>query len=108
MGTAIVPALLWDVQEEHLNEAEFSCEAWNAALDSPVFSLHELRRGPEERLMANIMGLVIGGQPVCGVRSLNCGRHQHQSFQRFDMHVSVARKLCGHSLALSGKCELRQ
>lgn len=64
MGTAIVPALLWDVQEEHLNEAEFSCEAWNSALDSPVFSLHELRRGPEERLMANIMGLVIGGQPV--------------------------------------------
>ena len=57
-------ALLWDLQEEHLDEAEFACEAWAAAIDSPVFTLAELRRGPEERLRANIMGLVIGGAPV--------------------------------------------
>jgi uncharacterized protein (TIGR02270 family) len=59
-----VPALLWDVQEEHLGEAEYCCELWQACIDSPVFTLGELRAGPEERLMAHIMGLVVGGQPV--------------------------------------------
>ena len=59
-----MPALLWDVQEEHLGEAEFFWEAWERAVDSPVFTLGELRVGPEERLMANIMGLVVGGEPV--------------------------------------------
>jgi len=59
-----VPALLWDVQEEHLDEAEFACEAWSKAMDSPVFSLAEVLTGPEERLMAHVMGLVIGGEPV--------------------------------------------
>ncbi|PRQ06019.1 hypothetical protein [Enhygromyxa salina] len=57
-------ALLWDVQEEHLGEAEFFWETWERAVDSPIFTIGELRAGPEERLMANIMGLVVGGQPV--------------------------------------------
>ena len=59
-----MPALLWDVQEEHLDEAEFACESWVRAVDSPVFTLTELLTGPEERLMAHVMGLVIGGEPV--------------------------------------------
>ncbi|KIG14489.1 hypothetical protein DB30_06716 [Enhygromyxa salina] len=57
-------ALLWDVQEEHLGEAEFFWETWERAVDSPIFTIGELRTGPEERLMANIMGLVVGGQVV--------------------------------------------
>jgi uncharacterized protein (TIGR02270 family) len=55
---------LWDVQEEHLGEAEFFFEVWERCIDSPVHTLAEVRVGPEERLMAHVMGLVIGGQSV--------------------------------------------
>lgn len=57
-------ALLWDVQEEHLSEAEFCFETWDRSLWSPLYSLADVRDGPEERLMAHTMGLVVGGQPV--------------------------------------------
>jgi uncharacterized protein (TIGR02270 family) len=57
-------ALLWDVQWRHLAEAEFSLEIWEASLSSAIYTLAEVRTGPEERLMAHTMGLVIGGQPV--------------------------------------------
>lgn len=56
--------MLWDVQEEHLGEAEFFFEVWERCIDSPIHSLLEVRVGPEERLMAHIKGLVIGGEPV--------------------------------------------
>ncbi|PRP91281.1 hypothetical protein ENSA5_56940 [Enhygromyxa salina] len=59
-----MPALLWDVQDQHLSEAEFCCETWERSIDSPIYTLGEVRAFPEERLMANIMGLVVGGQPV--------------------------------------------
>ncbi|HLT39613.1 MAG TPA: hypothetical protein VK034_25190, partial [Enhygromyxa sp.] len=58
------PALLWDVQEEHLNEAEFAFESWERALSSPLHTLAEVRDGPEERLMAHTMGLIVGGSTV--------------------------------------------
>ncbi|MFO7567926.1 MAG: hypothetical protein R6X02_35120 [Enhygromyxa sp.] len=58
------PALLWDVQEEHLNEAEFAFETWERALSSPLHTLSEVRDGPEERLMAHTMGLIVGGPTV--------------------------------------------
>lgn len=61
---ALPPALLWDVQEEHLSEAEFCFETWDASLSSPLYTLAEVQAGPEERLMANTMGLIVGGQPV--------------------------------------------
>jgi uncharacterized protein (TIGR02270 family) len=57
-------ALLWDVQWRHLSEAEFNLEIWETSLSSAVFTLAEVRNGPEERLMAHTMGLVIGGQRV--------------------------------------------
>jgi uncharacterized protein (TIGR02270 family) len=56
--------VLWDVQEEHLGEAEFFFEVWERCIDSPVHSLTEVRVGPEERLMAHTKGLVIGGERV--------------------------------------------
>jgi uncharacterized protein (TIGR02270 family) len=59
-----VPALLWDVQQEHLSEAEFCFETWDRALTSPLYTLTDVRDGPEERLLAHTMGLVVGGQPV--------------------------------------------
>ncbi len=59
-----MPALLWDVQHEHLSEAEYCFETWDTALSSPLYTLADVRAGPEERLMAHTMGLVVGGQPV--------------------------------------------
>ncbi len=59
-----MPALLWDVQAEHLSEAETCVETWEVSLGSPIHTLDEVRAGPEERLMANTQGLVIGGHPV--------------------------------------------
>ncbi len=59
-----MPALLWDVQQEHLSEAEFCFETWDKALGSPLYTLAQVLNGPEERLMAHTMGLVIGGQLV--------------------------------------------
>lgn len=57
-------ALLWDVQEEHLREAEFFVETWETSLSSASHTIAEVRSGPEERLMAHTTGLVIGGDPV--------------------------------------------
>jgi uncharacterized protein (TIGR02270 family) len=62
-GPAAGP-VLWDVQEEHLGEAEFFFEVWERCIDSPIHTLTEVRVGPEERLMAHTKGLVIGGQSV--------------------------------------------
>jgi len=59
-----VAVLLWDVQEEHLSEAEFCFETWDASFSSPLYTLAEVLAGPEERLMAHTMGLVVGGHAV--------------------------------------------
>ena len=56
--------ILWDVVEEHLDEAEFLFERWEAALVSPIYTLDEVAKGPEERLLAHIDGLVVGGSAV--------------------------------------------
>lgn len=56
--------LLWDVYEEHLDEAGWLWGEWLRALDSPVYTLAEVASGPEERLHAHLDGLVLGGQPV--------------------------------------------
>ena len=57
-------AILWDVIDEHLDEAEFGLEQLERVLISPVHTLREIARYPEERLLAHIDGLVVGGQPV--------------------------------------------
>ncbi|MFV8755986.1 HEAT repeat domain-containing protein [Nannocystaceae bacterium ST9] len=59
-----MPALLWDVQEEHLGEAETCVELWEASLSSAIYTLAEVGAGPEERLMAHTQGMVIAGHPV--------------------------------------------
>jgi uncharacterized protein (TIGR02270 family) len=59
-------ALLWDVHEEHLDEAAFLWEAWEAALASAVYTAAEVAAGVEERLAAHLDGLVLAGSPVAG------------------------------------------
>ena len=58
------PEILWDVVEEHLDEAEFLWEQWEHALVAPNYTLDELADGPEARLMAHLDGLVVGGPEV--------------------------------------------
>jgi len=57
-------AILWDVIAEHLDEAGFALDTWTQALESPLYTLQELARGPEEQLLAHLDALVIGGPPV--------------------------------------------
>lgn len=56
--------LIWDIQEEHLDELEFLLEMWTHCVDSPKFTLTTLRDGPEERLLARVAGLLVGGERV--------------------------------------------
>lgn len=53
--------ILWDVVEEHLDEAEFLAELWVGARLSASYSLDELDRGPEARLLGHVDGLVVSG-----------------------------------------------
>ena len=55
---------LWDVVEEHLDEAEFLWEQWEQCLVAPNYTLGEVIEGPEERLLAHIDGLVVNGPLV--------------------------------------------
>lgn len=58
-----MPALLMDIYEEHLDEASFLWMQWNRALVAPDYSLEDV--APlEERLLAHLDGLVVGGEPV--------------------------------------------
>ena len=54
----------WDIHEEHLDEAAFLWGAWEAALEAAIYSLPEVASGAEERLMAHLDGLVLGGNAV--------------------------------------------
>jgi uncharacterized protein (TIGR02270 family) len=54
--------VLWDVAQEHLDEAGFCALTWQAALRSPLYTLSEIQAGPEERLCAHLDGLVIAGE----------------------------------------------
>jgi uncharacterized protein (TIGR02270 family) len=56
-------AVLMDIQEEHLDEASFLWEQWNRALVAPDSDLEETAT-LEERLLAHLDGLVLGGEPV--------------------------------------------
>lgn len=58
------PALMWDVLEEHLDEAEFLWGVWERSLVAPDYTLDEVAAGPEARLLAHVDGLVIGGPAV--------------------------------------------
>ena len=56
------PGLLFDIIEEHFDEAAFYFQLWDRAQDALDYTLDEVRRGPEELLCANIDGLVVGGE----------------------------------------------
>jgi len=64
MTDARSDAILWDVVEEHLDEAEFLAETWHVNLDSPAYLRDEFEQGPQERLLAHVDGLVVGGEDV--------------------------------------------
>ena len=65
LGSQNPPRLiLWDVIEEHLDEAEFLFERWNRALFQPSFNLDELAKSFEPRLFAHIDALLVGGPDV--------------------------------------------
>ena len=54
--------LIFDIQVEHLDEAEFLLEMWMQCNDSPTYTLDRLLAGPEQRLLARIAGLQVGGE----------------------------------------------
>lgn len=56
--------VMWDVVEDHLEEAAFLHEQWEVARISPHYTAAEVASGPEERLLANLDGLVVPGLPV--------------------------------------------
>jgi uncharacterized protein (TIGR02270 family) len=53
--------VLWDMVEEHLDEASFLVARWEAALRSPLYTAEEVARGFEARLQAQLDGLVAAG-----------------------------------------------
>lgn len=57
------PVILWDIMEEHLEEAGYLWSQWEAALDAPDYTLDDVA-GIEERLFAHVDGLLVGGAPV--------------------------------------------
>jgi uncharacterized protein (TIGR02270 family) len=56
--------ILWDIYEEHLSEAAWLWGEWEQSLDSPLYAIGDVASGPEERLLAHLDGLVLGGEPV--------------------------------------------
>lgn len=54
----------WDIAEENLDEAAFLWSQWEASLVAADYTLDEVARGPEGRLLAHIDALVVGGEPV--------------------------------------------
>jgi uncharacterized protein (TIGR02270 family) len=57
-------SVLWDVVEEHLDEAEFLVEQWSGAARSARYNLAVLQKTIEPRLAAHLDALVVGGDPV--------------------------------------------
>ena len=53
-----------DIYEELLSEAGFLWTQWNQALAAPDYTLDEVTRGDEARLLAALDGLLVGGAPV--------------------------------------------
>ena len=56
--------IVWDIYEEHLDEAAFLWAMWEQSLDAANYTLDEVIAGPEERLLAHLDGLVLGGRRV--------------------------------------------
>ncbi len=54
--------ILWDVVEEHLDEAEFLFGMWERAIAAPDFAWRSVERTYGERLRAHLDGLVVAGE----------------------------------------------
>lgn len=54
----------WDVLEAHMDGAELCCSDWSAALDNPCYVLDELAEIVEQRLLAHVDALELGGPAV--------------------------------------------
>jgi uncharacterized protein (TIGR02270 family) len=61
---ALSAPIRWDIFEEHLDEASFLRQLWEAALRSPSYTLAGIAEGPEGRMLAHLDGLVLGGSRV--------------------------------------------
>lgn len=55
---------MWDIVEEHLDEAAFLSAQWERALVSPRYRLAKVAEGPEARLLANLDGMAHVGPAV--------------------------------------------
>ena len=64
MAGSLARPIVWDIYEEHLDEAAWLWNLWEGALDSPLYALRDVEIGPEERLRAHLDGLVLGGRRV--------------------------------------------
>src|SRR5258707_2498071 len=56
--------VLWDVFEEHLDEAAFRWAQWQSALHAANYTLAEVAEGPEARLLAHLDALALGDAAV--------------------------------------------
>jgi uncharacterized protein (TIGR02270 family) len=64
MPAVVARPILWDIYQEHLDEAAWLWGEWESSLDSAVYSIVDVAVGPEERLLAHLDGLVLGGIAV--------------------------------------------
>lgn len=64
MAPPLARPIPWDIYEEHLNEAAWLWGNWEQSLNSALYALGDVVVGPEERLLAHLDGLVLGGLPV--------------------------------------------
>lgn len=69
--------ILWDIVEEHLDEAEFLWASWERGLMAPHLTLAELTVGAEARLQAHIQGLAAAA-PAVLERVLAPALHDYQ------------------------------
>jgi uncharacterized protein (TIGR02270 family) len=54
----------WELHQAHLDEGAFLWEQWELSLEAANYTLGEVAVGPEERLLAHLDALVLGGAPV--------------------------------------------
>jgi uncharacterized protein (TIGR02270 family) len=64
MAPPLARPIPWDIYEEHLNEAAWLWGNWEQTLNSASYAIGDVAVGPEERLLAHLDGLVLGGQAV--------------------------------------------
>jgi uncharacterized protein (TIGR02270 family) len=54
--------IMWEVVKAHLDVAQLAWFQWSRAVVAPNYTLAEVAHGPEERLLAQLMGLAAAGE----------------------------------------------